>query len=189
MDKKGVAVSLYDADSDVEEAEVEDGEFRPLVLLPPTQPLAGDPHVLPSVLPSAQRLLERHCYDVVDLVGHIRRLDGSHEGTVVALEDVWKKRGDVDLENVLSPETYVSQEHQLLYANATYEVYDVGKDALAVQQHDDRGNDIDQTLEAATVWNTLKVVTVPLPFFLPTTADGRTRRDINLSGDAVGRMT
>ncbi len=145
------------------DAEAEDdADCSPLALLPLVQQPSLSPRTTADPrVPSVQRPLASHLHSVEDLVGHIRRLDESQSGTAIALGEVWHKRSEVDLDNVLNPQTYVSPEHQLLYANATYEVYDVGPDALAVQQHDAHGNDNDQTLEAATVWNTLKVRALP----------------------------
>ena len=163
-DRKHIPASLYEADSD------EDVDFIPL-LPPPTQaPRAPEERV-----PSVQHPLASHAHSVDDLVRHIRALDGGagddgsdreratgeppvQNPVAVALDPVWGKRREVDAASVLNTQTYDSPDHDVLYANATYMVYDVGRDGLAVQQHDGRHNDDGETLDATTVWETLKVI-------------------------------
>jgi hypothetical protein len=159
VDKKNVPVSLYDADSDLEDEDV-DLSFVPLALLPPAQ---SHSHRVPEIrVPSVQRTLVPHTHTVDHLVDHIHGLDEAQGPAVkVALEQVVLKKSEVNSINVFDAQTYSSSEHGVLHANATYEVYDIGRDALAIQQHDGRGNANDEVLEAATVWDTLKVSSSP----------------------------
>lgn len=162
VDRKHIPASLYEADSDG------DVDFIPL-LPPPTQ----SPRVPEERVPSVQNPLAPHSHGLDDLVHHIRGLDGGGERSddddasgetkeaqnplAVALHPVWGKRSEVDASNVLDAQTYGSLDHDVLYANATYMAYEVGADGCAVERHDGRHNDDGVTLDAATVWETLKV--------------------------------
>ncbi|KAK3897618.1 hypothetical protein C8A05DRAFT_38823 [Staphylotrichum tortipilum] len=107
-----------------------------------------------------------------DLVGHIRSIDESRQGTITALGEVWPKRNELDASNILA--SFDTGEGSR-YESATYAVYEVGRDATPKpmqtpsHQGHQAGGDGDGDNHDPSVWRVLK--------------------DINSAGSAVGRMT
>ncbi|KAK3942007.1 hypothetical protein QBC46DRAFT_83929 [Diplogelasinospora grovesii] len=160
--EKRIPTSLYS------DSEDENDDFLPLTSSPsytrPATTASGT-----SETRSSSRILEAlptETYSDDDLAAHLASLDETKEATAIALGDVWLNRKEIDGANVISS---FPTDEEGPYSNATYEVYEVGKDDVAKAVHDDNGDQEGETLEGAVVWDTIKTV--------------------NKDGKAVGRMT
>lgn len=150
-EKKNIPVSLYEADSDVDDDDV---AFIPL--LPPSQSTAIPEYKVPSV----QRPLPAYALTEDELDLHFDHIEMSPQ------TEIWRKRQDMAMPDVFRDLSLHSDDADL-YKNATYEVYDVGREAFPNALHDNRGNADNETLEARDVWNTLKVSTLSMQSPIP----------------------
>lgn len=157
----GLTSEMYDGETESDEED----DFIPL--LPPTQPQS--PRILDENISTVEKPVASYCFDNKALLNHLKCTEAFSEATVAILDDVWRRRSELDASNLFSIGSDTGTTEDDCYANATYEVYDVDQDGLAVAQHDEHGNADDEYLEALTVWDTIK--------------------DVNVHGLSVGRMT
>ena len=118
------------------------------------------------------KYLKRESFTEEQLVAHLASLDEAPPATATALGDLWLNRGE--LTPLTIGERFGTVEDA--YANATYEVYEVGRDGRSEVRHSSSANNsggpADQDgepLSASVVWETL--------------------REVNSEGTSVGRMT
>ncbi|KAK3321607.1 hypothetical protein B0H66DRAFT_175982 [Apodospora peruviana] len=151
--------SVYDGESDSEDAS---SEFLPRT---PARTMTLSDKV-EKPMSYVHEHVTKETFFKKDLAEHLRSLDPAKEATTLALDDVWVNRAEIDEESVL--DSFEPAEDGP-YMHATYEVYEVGEDGLAERMNNQNGDEPDEVLDASTVWDTI--------------------REVNVRGDAVGRMT
>jgi hypothetical protein len=161
VDKRNRRFPMYDGISD-DDLDVE--EFLPLTS--PVYPVPSQPSETHSSNVTGR--LSHELFTEPHLARHLAALDESRTATVAVLDDLWPKRGDfVTFPAASSAGSELGAEER--YSSATYEVYNINADAIAVAQHVGNGDEDDETLDAKTVWETIK--------------------EVNSKQEAVGRMT
>jgi hypothetical protein len=145
----------------------EHGNFLPLT--PPSRTASAKPE---GFVPSISRPFPQESFSEGDLVDHIHSIDENNQHAVTALGDVWQKRAELDASNVLG--SFESGEGSR-FESATYQVYEVAGNGtpelmqIQAEQAYFAGGDGDGDIRDASVWRVLK--------------------NINVDGNAVGRMT
>lgn len=103
------------------------------------------------------RTLLGYTYQDDELYIHIKESSFT-EATQIALGDVYRRREELELQTLFQ---LFNDQHDKLYDSAAYQVFDVGKDALARPRHAAGNKDSDTILDAKTVWDTVKVGIIP----------------------------
>ncbi|KAK3319917.1 hypothetical protein B0T19DRAFT_274588 [Cercophora scortea] len=114
-----------------------------------------------------QNPLEQEAFSNSDLAVYLSSLDETTTlpATAKAFDTIWQLRPEIGTAECLNS---FRPPEDGPYGNATYEVYEVDKHSIPKPKHTDNG-DREGALDASTVWETIK--------------------DVNSSGDAVGRIT
>lgn len=99
-------------------------------------------------------------YTDEQLITHLQQAE-TKDATVAALGDVWRRRAELTSATLFNIGTDSGTGEDDYWANATYEVYEVGKDGLLNPRHDDKSNE--------DVWGIIK--------------------NVNQDGTAIGRIT
>ncbi|KAK0625298.1 hypothetical protein B0T17DRAFT_492557 [Bombardia bombarda] len=162
-DKRHQDPSVYDGDSDLEDG-IDEWQVPHT---PSSRTASVDQHMSYIAAP-----LRRESFSEQDLAAHLKGLDDTKKATRAALDALWHGRAEISASNVLSS---FEIEEDGPYSNATYEVYEVGRNNKAKPKHNYNGDheigddDDDRILDASMVWETI--------------------REVNVNGEAVGRMT
>ncbi|KAK4111581.1 hypothetical protein N656DRAFT_141307 [Canariomyces notabilis] len=151
---------------------VEPAEEPPF--LPLTPPIrSNSARTSETIVPSVQRPLLKETFSEEGLLIHLRSIGETNHDTITALGEVWQKRDELDISSVF---TGFETGEGSPYANATYEILEIGMDSIPrhKQIQSDQGflggaGDGDGDNQDSSVWRVLK--------------------DINADGDAVGRIT
>ncbi|KAF7518516.1 hypothetical protein G7054_g13437 [Neopestalotiopsis clavispora] len=101
-----------------------------------------------------QQSLPSHTYHDSELYFHIKE-SPFPEATQIALGDVYRRREELELQNMFQ---LFNDQHDKLYDSAAYQVFDVGRDALARPRHPAGNKDTDMILDAKTVWDSVKQI-------------------------------
>ncbi|KAJ2899935.1 hypothetical protein MKZ38_002734 [Zalerion maritima] len=152
--------SLHLDDENVEGSDIHD-PFLPLL----DEQQRGRPrsdtenHGSQSIVTSqyVKALLPSYSFTNSDLVMHIREAESFRSGTQTALDDLVACRSEVD-EDTFFQGVEGNGDASDPFHDASYEIYDIGKDGKAKARH---GEDGDQRLEALDVWNPLRQVNAP----------------------------
>ncbi|ETS76680.1 hypothetical protein PFICI_12067 [Pestalotiopsis fici W106-1] len=99
-----------------------------------------------------QQSLPEYTYHDNELYFHIKGFQFP-EATQIALDDVYRRREELEPQNLFQ---LFNDQHDKLYDSAAYQVFDIGRDALARPRHAAGSKDSDMILDAKTVWDTLK---------------------------------
>lgn len=120
------------------------------------------PHLTPSQFALGMSYDDRICVQQTltpysssdyDLLLYLRSAEFG-EAASIALDDVYQRRGEIDLPNMWN---MFDERHDKIYDSATYEVYEIGRDGNAEPMHAAGDNDTDMILDSRTVWDTIKV--------------------------------
>ena len=135
-------------------------EFLPLTPLPRTLTTRSE-----TTVSYVTETLERESFTEDSLVCHLSSLGESNPATAMVLGDVWKNRSETSKSSILDSFETVEDG----YINDTYEFYEVCRDGMPEPLHRNLEDQDGEVWGPLAVWETLK--------------------DVNVSRNAVGRMT